>query len=201
VADVTLHGLLTRHRQLEAMLHAERCRLAMAPEGAVRASIENLIGHLEADLPVIEAELAALEARDAEFRLKRDVLCQQIGIANKTARKLLAHVPELGQVNAKAAASLGGLAPHVHQSGTIERHQGLVHGRGCVRSTLFLPALTAMRRDPEMARFAKRLRDRGKPKMVVVVAVMRKLLVRLNARLRDALAAGTVEQTAAPAAV
>lgn len=199
VADVTRHSLLTRRRQLEAMLHAERCRLAMGVAGAVRTSIEKLIADIEADLPVIEAELTAHEAKDAELRFKQDVLCQQIGIAQATARKLLVDLPELGQLRAKEVVSLGALAPRVHESGTIKRRKGLVPGRGCVRSALYFPALTAMRRDPDMAEFANRLKARGKPNMVVVAAVMRKLLVRLNARLRDALAE-RAGQAAAPAA-
>jgi transposase len=201
VADVRLHSLLLRQRQIEAMLHAERCRSAMAGHDAVRASIEQIIANLEAALPIIAAELAAHKAQDPQFRRKQDVLCQQIGVGEVTARSVLAYVPELGELNAKEVASLGALAPSIHESGTIKRHGRLVPGRASVKRALYFPALTAMRRDPEMAVFAKRLRDRGKPKMVIVAAVMRKLLVRLNARLRDALDLDQVSrQTAAPAA-
>lgn len=200
VSDVKLHSLLARKRRLTEMLHAERCRLAMAVHGAVRSSIEQMIVQLEAALPVIETALAAHEAQDVQFRRKQEVLCRQIGVAETTARALLADLPELGQLKAKEVVSLAALAPRVHESGTLKRYSGLVPGRGQVKSALFFPALTAMRRDPEMAAFAKRLRDRGKPKMVIVVAVMRKLLVRLNARLRDALADDQVDQAAAPAA-
>ncbi len=200
VADVRLHSLLLRQRQIEAMLHAERCRLATATHDAVRASIEQLIAQLEAGLPVIEAELMAHEAEDAQLRRKQEVLCEQIGVAQTTARSVLADLPELGQLKAKEVASLSTLAPCVHESGTTKRHKGLVPGRGNVKRALYFPALTAMRHDPEMAAFAKRLRARGKPNMVVVVAVMHKLLVRLNARLRDALEADQATQAAAPAA-
>jgi transposase len=201
VADVWLHSLLVRQRQLEAMLHAERCRLAMAAHDAVRASIEQIIAQLEAALPVIEAELAAHEAQDAQFRRKQEVMCRETGVAKITARAVLAYVPEIGRLKAKEVTSLGALAPRIYESGTIKRRQGLIPGRGSVKRALYFPALTAMRQDPDMAAFAKRLKDRGKPTMVVVTAVMRKLLVRLNARLRDALDEDQVEPTAAPAAV
>jgi transposase len=199
-SDVTLHSLLARQRQLTAMLHAERCRLAMAAHDAVRASIELLIGQLDAALSIIEAELAAHEAQDIQLRRKQDILCREVGVGGATARALLADLPELGHLKSKEVVSLAALASRVHESGTLRCRGGLAPGRGCVRKALYFPALTAMRFDPDLAAFAKRLRERGKPKMVVVVAVMRKLLVRLNARLRDALATEDGNQAAAPAA-
>jgi transposase len=187
LADVVLHALLVRRRQLIAILHAERCRLDVAA-AVVRPSMERLIAHLERELEAVEAELTAHEAGDQQYRRKQEILCEQTGVAEATARTLLGELPELGCLTAKEVAALGGLAPRVHQSGTIKRRRGLSPGRGAVKQALFYPALTAMRRDPDLAAFAQRLRDRGKPGMVVVGAVMRKLLVRLNARLRQVLA-------------
>jgi transposase len=186
-ADVTLHALLARRRQLEAAAHAERCRLDVAASAAVRGSIERSIAHIEAELVAIEVEVSAHAAADHQFRRRCEVMCRQAGVAETTARTLLAELPELGRLSAKEAASLGALAPRVYESGTIKRRRGLTPGRAAVKRALFFPALVAMRHDPDLAGFAKRLKERGKPGMVIVVAVMRKLLVRLNARLRDTL--------------
>jgi transposase len=201
VADVTLDALMTRRRQLQALLHAERCRLETAALTTVTASIERTIRHLEAEAAAIEAELSAHEQSDAEFRAKAAVLCQRIGVAQTTARALIAELPELGRLDRKQIAALGGLAPRVHQSGSSQKRRGLSPGRAAVKTILFNPARAAIRHDPEMAAFCKRLRQRHKPGKVILAAVMRKLLVRLNAMLRDALPEAGSPTAAAPAAV
>jgi transposase len=185
--DVTLDGLITRQRQLKAMLHAENCRMATAALEAVRASIERMIAQLEEELAAIEAELVRYEHEHAEPAFKEEVLCRQIGVAKATARSLLAELPELGRLDRKEIASLGGMAPRVHESGSIRKRRGLAHGRAAIKVILFNPARTAMRCDPQIKEFCSRLRARGKPGKVVMVAVMRKMLVRLNALLRDAM--------------
>ncbi len=185
--DVTLDGLITRQRQLKAMLHAENCRIATATLEAVRASIERMIAQLEDELAAIEAELVRYEHQHAEPTFKEEVLCRQIGVAKATARSLLAELPELGRLDRKEIASLGGMAPRVHESGTIRKRHGLAHGRAAIKVIMFNPARTAMRWDPQIKEFCSRLKARGKPGKVIMVAVMRKMLVRLNALLRDAM--------------
>jgi transposase len=185
--DVTLDGLIARQRQLRAMLHAENCRLATAALQAVRASIERMITHLEEQLASIEAELVRYEHRHAEPAFKQEVLCRQIGVAKATARSLLAELPELGRLDRKEITALGGMAPRVHESGSTRKRRGLAPGRAAIKVILFNPARTAMRCDPQIKEFCSRLRARGKPGKVIMVAVMRKMLVRLNALLRDAM--------------
>jgi transposase len=198
--DVTLNALLARRRQLGAALHAERCRMETAALACVRASILRMIEHLEAEVAANAAELAAYEGSDAQLREKQAVLCTKIGVGRITARALLAELPELGRLNGKEITALGGLAPRVHQSGSTEKRRGLVPGRAAVKVILFNPARTAIRHDPEIAAFCRRLRDKGKPGKLVLTAVMRKLLVQLNAMLRDWMAATPIRAAAAPAA-
>jgi transposase len=187
--DVTFATLMTRRAQLSAMLHAERCRLETAAEvEAVRASLLRHIDGLTAELAAIEAALCAQEAADPQLACKQEVLIQTVGVAQQTARALLAELPELGQLDRKEITALGGLAPRVHRSGTLCYRRGLAPGRTAVKVVLFNPARAAMRHDPAIAAFGARLRQRGKPGKVIMVAVMRKMLVRLNARLREALA-------------
>jgi transposase len=200
VEDVTLAALLARRGQLQALLHAERCRLETAALCAVAASLQRTIRHLEAEAAAIEAELAAHEASDAELRAKEAVLCRRIGVARTTARALIAELPELGRLDRKEITALGGLAPRVHRSGSREKRRGLAPGRAAVKTILFNPARAAIRHDPEIAAFCMRLRERHKPGKVILAAVMRKLLVCLNAMLRDALAEAGSRTAAAPAA-
>jgi transposase len=186
--DVTLDALMARRRQLKAALHAENCRLDTAAVATVRASIARMIGRIEAELAAIEAELAGHVAHDEVLERKQTVLCGQTGVGEHTAKALLAELPELGGLDRKEITALGGLAPRIHESGTIRKRRGLAPGRASVKVILFNPARTAMRFDPEIKAFCERLRKRGKPGKVIMVAVMRKLLVRLNAILRDAMA-------------
>jgi transposase len=199
-ADVTLDALMARRRQLQAALQAERCRLETAAVDSVRVSIERTLVHLEAELAAIEAELKAHETVDQELRFKQQVLCRRIGVAQTTARALLAELPELGRLDRKEITALAGLAPRVHQSGTTQRRRGLAPGRAAIKVILFNPARTAMRHDPDIVAFCQRLRTRGKPGKVILVAVMRKMLVCLNAALRDALAERSAERAAKAAA-
>lgn len=195
--DVTLDALMARQRQLKSMLHAENCRLATAAIEPARASIERVIALLEGELVAIQAALSRHEAQHASLSFKQQVLCTQIGVAQQTARALLAELPELGHLGGKQITALGGAAPRVHISGSIHKRRGLAPGRAAIKVILFNPARTAMRFDPQIKAFCSRLRARGKPGKVIMVAVMRKMLVRLNARLRDAIACNA----AAPAAV
>ena len=198
--DVELAALMARRRQLAGALHAERCRQETAVVEVVRASLARTVERLESELAAIEAAITAKEASEPQLKAKEAVLCAQIGIARSTARSLLAAVPELGRLDGKQVTALSGLAPRVHQSGSIRQRRGLAPGRSAVKAALFYPALSAMRFDPVIASFAQRLKQRGKPGKVIMVAVMRKLLVRLNAALRDALAIDP-STNAAPAAV
>jgi transposase len=187
IEDVVLDALMARYRQLKAALHAERCRHETAAIAPVRASIARLIGQLERELAAIAAELATHEVNDPLLAFKEAVMCERKGVAQITARALLAELPEIGRLDRREVASLGGTAPRVHKSGRTDRRRGLAPGRRGVKVILFNPARTAMRWDPEIKAFAECLRARGKPGRVIMVAVMRKLLVRLNAAVRDAL--------------
>ena len=196
--DVTLAALVARRRQLNDLLHDERCRRETAVIDVVRTSIARTIDMLESELTAIEAAVEAHIALDPELRLKQEVMCQRIGIAQTTARSLLAVLPQIGRAESKEIAALGGLAPRVHQSGGRQQRRGLDPGRGAVKVILFYPAQSAMRFDPEIKGFVQRLRKRGKPGKVILVAVMHKMLLKLNAAVRDALNSSVL--LAAPAA-
>lgn len=201
VEDVTLAALVARRRQLNAMLHAERCRHDTAAVDVVRASISRTVTMLEAELAAIEAAVTEHVEADAELVMKQQVMCEHIGIGQTTARGLLAVLPQIGRATGKEIAALGGMASRVHESGTSKKRRGVEPGRSAVKVMLFYPAQVAMRLDPQIRAFAERLRNRGKSGKVIMVAVMRKLLVRLNASVRDALTSSELQRSAAHAAI
>ena len=98
---------------------------------------------------------------------------------------MLAELPELGSLNRRQIAALAGLAPFTRQSGKWRGKSFIGGGRASVRTALFMAAMTAMRHNPVLRAFHQRLRAAGKPKMVALIAVARKLLTILNAILRD----------------
>lgn len=198
--DIALAALTARLRQLNDILHAERCRHETAASAVVRGSVARMVAALEAEVASIRADIEAHIAADPELSLKEQVMCRRVGVAQTTARALLATLPQLGYATAKQIAALGGVAPRVHQSGGTHKTHGLDPGRGLVKVILFYPAQSAMRLDPQIKAFAQRLRARGKPGKVIMVAVMHKMLVGLNAALRDALGRGQLSTLDAPAA-
>jgi transposase len=110
------------------------------------------------------------------------------GVARVTQATLLARLPELGQLTGNQAAKLVGVAPLNHDSGTMRGQRHIWGGRGDLRRVLYMATLSALRWEPAIRSFYKRLRASGKPGKVAIVACMRKLLVILNARRRDELA-------------
>jgi transposase len=114
-------------------------------------------------------------------------LRKQKGIGLKTSMLLIALLPELGQINGKKIASLAGLAPFAHDSGRIKGKRYIQGGRFDVRKLLYMPVLSAIRMDMEFKRLYEDRLSKGKAKKVAITSLMRKLLVRLNARIRDLL--------------
>jgi transposase len=187
--EAALRDLKTRRRELKDLLIAETNRLEQPRVKAVAASAQAVIRVLTRELEKIDAEIAALLKRDEEFRFKAGVLQQTVGVAAGVASTLLAFLPEIGTLAKTTVARLAGLAPLDNDTGTIRKRRHIQGGRAEVRRDLFMAARTALNHDPDMIAFGARLTADGKCYKVMITAVMRKLLVRLNARLRDALAA------------
>ena len=108
------------------------------------------------------------------------------GLADRTVAILLADLPEIGTLSNKAITKLVGLAPLANDSGKRTGQRSIRGGRAAVRSILFLVADIARKYDADLTSFRDRLIAQGKAKMVVRIALARKLLVRLNAKARDA---------------
>ena len=182
--------LLQLNRRRDELLHMrtqENNRLKAPDNKNVAVGIEQHLMFLKKQIADVENRINLLVEEDAEIRAKRDVLKQEKGVGDVIANSLLAAIPELGSVNRKQIASLGGLAPFAKDSGNYSGYRRTGKGRVNVRQLLFMAALSASRYNPKLKSFYGRLIDSGKKPMVALTAVARKLLVILNAKLRDAL--------------
>ena len=184
-AQRLLAELVGRRRQIIEMMVAERQREKRAANVRVRKSILRHIRVLEKELPEIDEDIGTLVRGSPIWREKEDLLVSFPGIGNTLARTLLAEVPELGELTRREIASLVGVAPFTRQSGRWKGKSMIAGGRGSARTALYLAALVASRHNPILKAFYMRLLAAGKPKMVALIAVARKILTTLNAMLRD----------------
>jgi transposase len=180
-----LEALLDRRRQLTDMLHTERCRLKQATQPVVRQELRSFIRTLETRCKKLEATLAELLEQLPELQGTVTRLCQVKGIGMLSALSLLIYLPELGHVNRRQVAALAGVAPFNRDSGQFRGHRTVWGGRRKVRTTLYMVALVASHHNPQFRDFYQRLRSTGKPTKVALTAVMRKMLVYLNAIMKD----------------
>jgi transposase len=177
-----LTALMVRRRQLVDMHVAETNRLAMANKLTTR-SILSVIRILDKQIKAIEEEID--QHMDDDFKDLRELVQAVKGIGAVTTLTLIAALPELGKLDRRAISKLVGVAPLSSDSG---KHRGQRHvwgGRANVRSALYMAALAAKRYNPVIKAFWDRLIAAGKPKKVALVACMRKLLIILNAMVRD----------------
>jgi transposase len=181
----TLGELVARRRQIIEMMVAERQREQRTALVRVRKSILRHIKMLEKELAEIDSDIGTLVRGSPLWREKEDLLVTFPGIGTTLARTLLAEMPELGNLNRREIASLAGVAPFTRQSGRWKGKSMIAGGRAPVRSALYMAALSASNFNPSLKRFYQRLLSAGKPKMVALIAVARKILTILNAMLRE----------------
>jgi transposase len=177
--------LVSRRRQIIDMIVAERQREKRAANIRVRKSLARHITVLEKELMQIDGDIDTLVRGSPVWRAKEDLLASVPGIGKTIARILLAELPELGTLTRREIASLAGLAPYTRQSGKWRGKSMIAGGRNAVRSATYLGALVGSRCNPILKAFYQHLLLAGKPKMLALIAVARKLLTILNAILRD----------------
>lgn len=183
-ATQLLADLVQRRRQIITMIGAENQRAKRAP-ARVRKSIARLLKALEKELTSVDTDIDGSVRGSPVWCEKEDLLRSVPGIGPTIARTLIAEMPELGQLDRKQIAALAGLAPFTRQSGNWRGKSFIGGGRTAVRTVLFMGAMIAKRCNPNLKAFFDRLVAAGKPKMVALIAVARKLLTILNAILRD----------------
>ena len=163
-------------RQRTAVLN--RRRLLCDP--LLKRQHQTQINLFERHLRAVDRKIQKLIAADPARARKQEILTSIPGIAATTAAGLLAEMPELGTLSGKAVASLAGLAAVPRESGAWKGRAFIRGGRARARRMLYMPAVAALRWNPDMAQVYERLRERGKPGKVALVAVMRKLIVLAN---------------------
>jgi transposase len=180
-----LRALSARRRQIVEMIAMEKTRLKQAVEDDILDSHREMIALLGEQREAIEAELqAAILARDGGAR-RMAVLQSAPGVGPAVAATLIADLPELGALDRGAIASLAGLAPHIVQSGLDKGRAHISGGRDCVRAAMYMAALAAVRSTKGFKAEYEAMRKAGKPAKVALIAIARKLLVTLNAMIRE----------------
>ena len=180
-----LADLVSRRVQLVEMLAAERQREKRATAKRVTKSLARHIAALEKELLLIDRDIETMVRGSPVWRENEDLLVTFPGVAKTIARSCLAEIPELGRLTRRQIASLVGFAPFTRQSGQWKGKSMIGGGRPGARSAIFMAAMSAIRCNPVLRAFYQHLLAAGKPKMVALIAVARKILTILNAMLRD----------------
>jgi len=180
-----LADLVARRRQIVEMIAAESQRARHVTLPRLKKSIARLRKALEKELSELDDDIADHVRGSPAWAEKEDLLASVPGIGPTIARTLIAELPELGSLDRRQIAALAGLAPWTRQSGQWRGKSFIGGGRSSVRRAVFMGAMVAARFNPELKQFRDRLVAAGKPKLVAIVAVARKLLTILNAILRD----------------
>jgi transposase len=186
-AQQRLKALVARLRQVTDDLTVQKQRRSCLLDNAeMLASIDEVIALLKRQSRTLEGEIASMIDDDPLWAQLAEAWRSVKGVAGRTVARLMADLPEIGTYSNKAIAKLVGVAPIANDSGKRRGKRPVRGGRSSVRSILFLVAEIASRYDKSLAEFRARLVAAGKEKMVIRIALARKLLVRLNAKARDA---------------
>jgi len=180
-----LAALVTRRRQLIEMLTAETHRMRACRADRLRRSIYEHVAWLRRQIRDVDSDLDTKLRSMPLWKEKEDLLRSVPGVGPVLSRTLLAELPELGSIDRGKIAALVGVAPLNRDSGTMRGKRTIWGGRASVRAVLYMATLAATRRNPVIRAIYERLVASGKAKKVALVACMRKLLLALNAILRD----------------
>lgn len=172
-----LQALVRRLDALQEMRTQEANRLAVTSDGVIRTSIATILATLDGEIADLRARIRDHLDQHPGLRTQRELLVSIPGIGDATAAVLLAELFHQRYASARHAAAYAGATPRIRESGQWRGRASLSRGGPSrVRKALYFPALTALRHNPAITALRARLADRGKPKMVVVGAAMRKLI-------------------------
>ena len=180
-----LNDLVARRRQLVEMIVMETNRLEKSPAAGVQQSIAKTMTLLKEQRQEMDNQIAEHLRSDDEWNGKVQLLQSVPGVGAVTASTLVAELPELGELNRRAIASLAGLAPFDHDSGAWHGRRFIRGGRKSVRVALHMATLTATRCNPLIKSYYQRLLAKGKSFRCVMVACARKLLILLNSLVKE----------------
>lgn len=184
-ARLRLADLLRRRKQIVDMRKAEKLRRHSAGQDDILRDINAMIEVLDRRVKALDTEIARLIASDPVLSKQADLLGAVPGIGPTVLATLLGELPELGTLCRRRIASLAGLAPHARESGLWKGSRRIWGGRRKVREALYIAALSASRRVPSLVAMRERMRAKAKAPKTILIAIARRLLVILNAMLRD----------------
>jgi len=176
---------IARRNQVVDMITAETNRRQQTRSKAVQQSIDDVLKMLRAQLQNLDDDLDQAIADSTAWQAKHDLLKSVPGIGDQTARQLIINLPELGTCSRQQIAALVGVAPFNQDSGQLRGKRAIRGGRTMVRTTLYMATLVATRFNPTIRKLYQHLLEQGKLKKVALVACMRKLLLILNAMVRN----------------
>ena len=181
-----LQGLLGRRQQLNKMLVAEKNHLS-APgiSMEIRKSIRTMLKALQREIKTLNVEIENSIAASQELSAKATRLRKETGVGPVLLGTLLAELPELGKLARNQVSALVGVAPFDKDSGTLKGARSIAGGRVNVRCALYMATLAAIRHNPVIKAFYRRLLSNGKHKKVALVACMRKFIIHLNSVLKE----------------
>lgn len=185
-AQQRLKALVARLSQVGSDLTIQKQRKSATADAETIASLDEIIALLMHQSRRLEGEIASLIDDDPLWACLDRAFRSLKGVASRTVARLMAQLPEIGIVSNKAIAKLAGLAPIANDSGKRSGRRTVRGGRAGPRGVLFLVASIVAKYDLHLAAFKQRLQAAGKEKMVIRIALARKLLVILNAKARDA---------------
>lgn len=180
-----LGALSVRRTQLIQMQSAEKQHLSIAGTSRINGSIKAILSSIESELKRIQERMREIITTDKEMNAIYDTLLSFKGIGEVTAMTILADLGELGRLNSKEIASLVGVAPLNCDSGLMQGRRKIWGGRARMRSAIYMSALSAARFNPQIRLFYERLIAAGKKPKVALVACMRKIVVILNAMVKN----------------
>lgn len=176
-----LTALEARRTQLVAMRTAERQRLDPAlADPAIARAIARHIRQLDRDIDAIEQAINQAVAAHPVWRKLHHALQAIPGIGVRTATAIIVGMPELGYLNRREAAALGGLAPINRDSGAMRGRRFVQGGRQSLKTALYMAALSAARHHPTLKLAYNTMRNAGKAPKVALIAIARKLLLIAN---------------------
>lgn len=182
---MALFELVQRRKDLKQMLVAEKNRLKSPRAELIKASCEEMIKLIKKQIDEVTEQLNALIEESADLKAKKSILQTIPGIGAITAIELLVLLPELGTLNRRQIASLAGLAPRANESGQYKGYRPVGRGRSGIKPVLFMSSMAARNSNSSFKTFYNKLLAAGKKKMVALTALMRKILVIANAKIRD----------------
>ena len=179
-----MSDLLARRRQLLRMQTMEKNRTKIMPK-VIASSIKPILTALKNQIAKIDVKLEKLIEQCDDYKAKNDIIQSMPGVGKVVSYNLLSNMPELGFISNKQAAALIGVAPVNRESGSYKGKRRIRGGRYQVRTVMFMAMMSGMQCNPVFKATYERLVASGKPKKVAIIACVRKMIVILNAMVKD----------------